>query len=337
MAAMSLGSAAKSAVLEACRFGGINSFAHKKTRGHLLVLCYHGVVSQPQKDRFRYVNTVSVAEFEAHLSTLAKDFNPVTVSDVIAWYNGGKLPEHPVLVTFDDGYRNNLTLAAPILKAHRVPCVFHITTEYIGSDRTLWTDEVVSRILDWPNAAVPLPEGGEGPLPTGEGRRTAATQIKEACKRMPWQQTQMYLEKLRSAGRPLPENRELYQFLTWDEVRELHNQGFEIGSHTVDHPILTQIPPEQLAAQLAQSKARIESELGAPCRVIAYPNGSRRDFSATVEQAAREAGYQLALTIVEDFNETPANAMAVNRLCIMGHLPVSSFLFRVNGTYRLAR
>ncbi len=337
MAAMSLGSAAKSAALEACRVLGVNSFAHRKNRNRLLALCYHGVVAQPQTDRFRYSNTVSAGEFDTHMATLARDFSPVSTAQVIAWYNGASLPEHPVLVTFDDGYRNNLTAAAPVLRKHRIPCVFHVSTAYVGSGRTLWTDEMVSRIMDWPAAALPLPEGGEAPLPAGHTRRALATQCKEKCKRLPWDSTLRYLDQLRAASREPAANDELYGFLSWDEVRELHAQGFEIGSHTVDHPILTQLPPAELARQLASSKETIERETGAPCRVIAYPNGGARDFSPAVEQAARDAGYDLALTIIEDFNDAPADAMAVKRLCIMGHLPVSSFLYRVNGSYRLRR
>ena len=130
-------------------------------------------------------------------------------------------------------------------------------------------------------------------------------------------------------------NGEVFGFLNWDEVRELRRLGFEIGSHTVEHPILTQLPPEELQTELIESKRRIERETGAPCVSIAYPNGGGNDFSASVMEGAREAGYRLAFTIVEEFNRGPEQPMAVNRLCIMGHLPVSFFHFRVNGAARL--
>lgn len=337
MAAMSLGSAAKPAVYEACRFLGINSFAHKKHRRQVLVLCYHGVVSQAQRDRFRYANTVSVDEFDAHMATLSRDFSPISGDELIAWYHGGALPDYPVLVTFDDGYRNNLTHAAGVLRKHRVPCVFHVTTSYIGTERTLWTDEMVSRILEWPEGSLPLPQGGVAALPAGAARRALAAECRETCKRIPWEEARRYHEQLWGGAAPLNDDAELYRFLNWDEVRQLREQGFEIGSHTVDHPILSQLSPEELRRQLTESKSQIERETGAPCRFLAYPNGSTRDFSPAVEQAAREAGYQIALTIVEDFNAAPEDAMAVKRLCIMGHLPVSSFLYRVNGTQRVAR
>jgi peptidoglycan/xylan/chitin deacetylase (PgdA/CDA1 family) len=336
MAAMSLGSAAKTAALEAYGILGVNSLIHRKHRKHLLVLCYHGVVAQPQRDRFRYANTASVDEFDTHIAALARGFSPVSAADVIAWYGGASLPDHPVLVTFDDGYRNNLAYAAPILRKHRVPCVFHMTTSYIGSGRTLWVDELVSRIMEWPSAALPLPEGGETRLPAGLARRALAMQCKQKCKQLPWDVTQRYLEQLRATSPEPAANAELYGFLSWDEVRELHAQGFEIGSHTVDHPILTQLTPAEVTRQLGESKATIERELGASCRVIAYPNGGSRDFSPAVEEAARKAGYDLGLTIVEDFNDAPADAMAVKRLCIMGHLPVSWFTSRVYGSYRPA-
>ena len=99
----------------------------------------------------------------------------------------------------------------------------------------------------------------------------------------------------------------------------------------MEHPILTQTLPDRLAWELGESKRRIEAETGAPCLAIAYPNGGRDDFSETVTEAARRAGYRLGFTIIEEFNAAPANPLAVNRLCVMGHLPASSFHFRVSG------
>src|SRR4051794_33309811 len=151
---MSLRRLAKNAVFDACRYFGVNSISRSFLRGKLLILCYHGVVREHQDDPFGYGNTVSTAEFGAQLDFLARSFRPVSTAEVIQWHSGAlTFSETPVLITFDDGYRNNLTIAAEVLRARGIPAIFHISTDYIGSSRILWTDEVVYRLLDWPLAS----------------------------------------------------------------------------------------------------------------------------------------------------------------------------------------
>jgi peptidoglycan/xylan/chitin deacetylase (PgdA/CDA1 family) len=79
--------------------------------------------------------------------------------------------------------------------------------------------------------------------------------------------------------------------LSWDQVRALHEAGWEIGSHSVTHPRLTDLSDAALAVELADSRDRCARELGAPCRTLAYPYGAQ---DSRVRAAAREAGYSAA-------------------------------------------
>jgi peptidoglycan/xylan/chitin deacetylase (PgdA/CDA1 family) len=90
-----------------------------------------------------------------------------------------------------------------------------------------------------------------------------------------------------------PHERELTP-LTWPELRELTAAGWEIGSHTCSHPLLTELEEQALAGELRDSKLRIEAELGRQCTSLAYPYGG---VDVRVADAAREAGYQWAATI----------------------------------------
>lgn len=82
--------------------------------------------------------------------------------------------------------------------------------------------------------------------------------------------------------------------MSWDEVRELAEAGWEIGSHTRSHPHLEQIPRERAAAELRESRQRCEEELRRECRTIAYPFGT---YDAGVIELAAEAGYTAAVTL----------------------------------------
>jgi peptidoglycan/xylan/chitin deacetylase (PgdA/CDA1 family) len=330
--------AIRSALHSVFSISGAGSLTRAKLRRHLLVLCYHGVVANEPKDRFGYGNTVSIEEFRNHLRLLARHFHPVTMADVIADRSSGRgLPDGAALVTFDDGYRNNLTHAAPVLREARIPCVFHVSTAYIGTRNILWTDEVIGRIIAFPGAKLPLPgEAKEQDLPQDlPARRAVALRIKERCKRLDREVVSAWLEKLRSLSDEPRPNPELYDFMTWDEVRELRSQGFDIGSHTVSHPILTRISPGDLAWELSESKRTIEREVNAPCEAIAYPNGGAADVSESVFAATRNAGYKLGFTVAERHSPPDEDALSISRLCIQGHLPLSAFSFRVDGGQRL--
>lgn len=82
--------------------------------------------------------------------------------------------------------------------------------------------------------------------------------------------------------------------MSWDTLRGLAERGIEIGSHTVSHPHLTSLSDVELARELRESRERVEDELGARCRYIAYPYG---DEDARIQAAARRAGYEAGFAL----------------------------------------
>jgi peptidoglycan/xylan/chitin deacetylase (PgdA/CDA1 family) len=88
--------------------------------------------------------------------------------------------------------------------------------------------------------------------------------------------------------------------LSWDELRHLIGEGWEIGAHSMTHPLLTQVDDETLAHELRGSKLRCEEMLGVACRTMAYPTG---DFDERVERAAGAAGYEAAAALPKRFTE----------------------------------
>lgn len=104
-------------------------------------------------------------------------------------------------------------------------------------------------------------------------------------------------------GRPLdvPElaeqaaaNPERLATMTWDGLRDATERGVTIGSHTVSHAHLTSLSDSELARELAESRARIEDELGHPCTLFAYPYG---EHDRRVQAAVRRAGYEAAFAL----------------------------------------
>ena len=334
-------SSAKSVVFAGARRVGINFLLRKAWQGRLLVLCYHGVIPEDHpEDLVRTLNAVSLREFREQLRIVCRLFNPVSAEDVLYWLERkATLPSRPVLITLDDGYRNNLTCAAPELERQSVPALIFVTTGYIGQNRLLWPQELVERILGWQGKTLPMPENQASiPMPTDLRSRVAVTvRVRSLCKQIADSSRTAYLDRLRSEPLRCGEDwhRELHGFLSWDDVRALGSRGFAIGSHCVEHSILTRLCPKMLDQELRQSKATIERELGEECPWIAYPNGGRNDFSPEVTRLATEAGYKVGFTLMAGLNSRSPTPLEIDRVCILGQRSQNEFHARISGLVSL--
>jgi peptidoglycan/xylan/chitin deacetylase (PgdA/CDA1 family) len=311
-------------------------------RPRLLVLCYHGVISQSREngDAFGYINSVFEAEFKRQLEYLGQRFRFLDLAGLGQWWNGQRWSRPPVLITFDDGYRNNLTRAAPILRQVGAPAVFFLTTAYLGTDRILWTDDLVLRIVSSPGAhlpAVDVPGGGSIAASVVPGdlqeRRRLATAWRNALKKLSDARRRELLESVAAATTLDPGlvDHELTDFLTWDEARRLRSLGFEIGSHTVNHPILSRTTPDTLADELGSSAARLETELGSPVEAIAFPNGGSADYNDAVVAATRRQGYRFAFTMADRFQTPGGDPLTISRVGVPGHSSEGAFAFAASG------
>ncbi len=334
---MDLRRVAKQSVLAGSRRLGVNRCVRSALRKRLLVLCYHAVVPDDHpRHPWRTRVATRAGDFRAQLALLRRLFNPISPRDLLDHLEAGTpLPPRPVLVTFDDGFRNNLTRAVPELERLEVPALFHLTTGHIGGGGLLWTQELDERIAAWPEPALPLPGGRPAaPLPPDpEARWRLADAVRAACKRLPDAERIAYLDRLRGDA-PLPVNgalEELYGFLDWDEARELVRRGFSVGSHTVSHPILTAVTPDRLRRELEESRAAIESEVRRPCPWLAYPNGGPADVSPAVVEAARTSGYRTAFALAGRVNPPDPGPLGIDRVGVPGEIAMDAFHARLHG------
>jgi len=330
----------KSGLFLGTRVLGINRAVRWRSGRLPLIVCYHGVIRNAKRDlQPLYQNTVSITDFERQIDYLARNFQTLSLADFAKRLSHDEtLPRKAALITFDDGYRNNVELAAPILRRKGVPAVFHLATSYIGSRRTLWPDEVLLRILDWKTPRITVPGGEETGVPVAFiDRIQLASRIKQRCKTLTPQCREQYLSALRDVTPEVPSHydEEAHTFMTWDEARTLTSTGFELGSHTVTHPILSRCEAATVEQELRQSKQVIEQETGQRCISLAYPNGGRADYSDAVMASASRAGYTVAFAIEDHRMTDPQRRHAIPRIVITGHVPHAFFEAKVSNTYSL--
>ena len=330
---------AKQGLFATCRYSGLNAVGRWLGRQRLLILGYHGITSEEHPGEvYRCRNAVSLARFRRQLDWIGRRFHPIsadTLLEVLA--EGSSLPAFSILLTFDDGYRNNFTLAAPELEKRGIPAVFAVTTACIGGTDLLWTLEVDERVLQWPDVEIELPDSGmRVEVPSSRSDRIRlASRIRATCKNQEPGKRADYLSYPRRGPLHLEDwQKELYDFMDWKEVRDLHRRGFSIASHTVTHPVLSTLSGEPLRSELLESKSTIENQLQASCPLLVYPNGEVGDFNSEVMSQAEQVGYQAAFSLMNrSYNKPPlvSKPYQLDRVCIRGPLLDDVLAFRMSG------
>ena len=331
----------KQPLLYLLRSLGVFERERKRNRSRLVVLCYHSIVSDDSPFISRTNIAVSAGMFEKQLQLIRNRWNPVSLKEIeTACLEKKPLPDYSVFVSFDDGFRNNFTLAAPLLKKYGVPAVVFLTTGLIGNNALLWPQEVKERLFDGTEGKkevfFPAESCGEKPNETiqrvsysRESDRFHFTErVVSACKKLSQENRMKYLEALRQVttlDTTAPWKKELYEFMSWNEVRAIREFGVDLGAHTISHPILSSLTQEKLRDELRLCKEKIESEVGGECFSLAYPNGGKADFNATVIEEANQAGFRIAFNLYEKRNPSLPNAMSIDRFCITRDLSMLEF------------
>jgi len=302
------------------------------------VLAYHRVADPDGDDLVGFRGNVSATptEFEAHMSWVRERMNPVSLDTVAATLAGGELPERAVLVTFDDGYRDNLISAAPILDRFEIPAVVFLATDHIGTADPFWWDLAAWRFGDHGSGEADLPLLGPRSWADPEA---LATEWIEAAKLVPDAVRRAAVEQLAAVlggGDPRPVFAET--MLTWDEVRDLARRGWAIGAHTCSHPILTRLDPAVVAKEVGGSVDRVRDEIGRPVLGFAYPNGQPGDFDEIARAAVSTAGVPLAFSLVPGparSGEVVADPLGIRRVYIHHGDDPTRFGAKVAGIPRL--
>jgi len=206
-----------------------------------------------------------------------------------------RLPQKAVVITFDDGYKDNYLYAYPVLKKYNVPATIFLTTGHIGNRNLLWTDTVRYIIRQTSLKTISPDNLGKFSLKTDHYINRACYIICEKMKRLPDDKRMSLIMQMFSVcGVDMPENLGKNHFLSWDEVKEMNDNGIEFGAHTVNHPILTTMPLEQAMKEIIQSKKDIEQILSKQITAFAYPNGN---YNSQLVEIVKACGFSCAVSV----------------------------------------
>lgn len=276
-------------------------------RGALTIITFHRVLPQ---DRLRQYPIPGLVVTPEQLEMVLSELRPFfTLSPVVEafrrWKQGGSPERPPLAVSFDDGALDNHEHAAPVLERLGVRATFYVPVRNVAEQRAPWHDRVGFALLHSVSAVRKANGVDFDPLlaPFGASVRGFAAVLPEDAVRIAGAgvaraqglshvQRERAILALESAlgGCQVPD---FAGMMTWDHVRALHRAGHEIGSHALEHSLLSELPMAAVKEEVEASRRELGQVIGAEVSSFCYPSGS---YDARVLRAVEAAGYECAVT-----------------------------------------
>lgn len=288
----------------------------------VLILLYHRV-AEPLLDPWGL--SVAADYFDEHLAVMRRTAPTMRLADVPDALLAGRLPRRSIVVTFDDGYADNLYRAKPALLRHGVPATVFLTTGALGGTHEFWWDEL-ERLLLHPGvvpATLRLDLAAErfvwdlgewasyGEATARRHRRWRAYEaaptgrhalyyaLWERLLPLPRDEQQRILAQLRAWAGVESTRRETHRALSPAEAARLADGGLvELGAHTRTHPALAALPATAQREEIGRSKGDVETISGHSTTTFSYPYGRRSDYGAETLALVHDAGFACACTNV---------------------------------------
>ena len=277
-------------------------------RGRLSILIYHRARAAPDPI---FCDEIDAGTFEKHMALLAAEFNVLPLGEACARLARGALPARAACITFDDGYADNEQTALPILKRLGLPATFFVSTGF-SDGGIMFNDGVIEAVRLAPAGTHDLSRLNLGRYSLGDhtSRRAAIDALLAQIKYRTVRERNALVEELAEVMQTtLPNN----LMMVATQIKRLHDEGMEIGGHTVNHPILSVLDEQQARAEIIGGKRRLEEITGTPVTLFAYPNGKPgRDYGPRDMELVRRAGFTAAVS---------TTAGAANRASDLFQLP----------------
>ncbi len=296
-----------------CELIGISPLVRFLNRNKVTILMYHGITAKHDPVANFDGKHVKVTRFEKQLAHLKRRYSIISLGDLMEARLGKKvLPTNPVLVTFDDGYRNMYTQLLPLLKKENIPVTIFLPTAYIGKNEIGWYDAIAAAIAQTKEKEITV--AGKRYLLEKEKQKCAAIlELKIQASENPKIKEQLIAEVIVQTKFNAEKRDEDFSYMTWEQCREMQHAEVTFGSHSITHPFLSKEKDAEVEKELCESKRIIERKLGEECTVFAYPFG---DYDSRIAEQTKKAGYLLAVTTAYGKNTKETSSYKLKRIAI---------------------
>lgn len=301
---------------------------------------------------------VTMENFDNQLAHICKNYNPISLTDLINFIDTGNIPDKSVVLTFDDGYQDNFINAKPLLEKYSIPATIFVTCDYIGGRSEFWWDDlerimllqeklpnllqlkIQNNIYKW------LINSKEDLKSINEIKWNVDSKVNPIAYRRLYEELHRLLKPLDNSERKLimqslhkwsllpDEGRLSYRTLDQNEIKTLAaGDRIDIGSHTMTHPSLSDQTIETQTWEIRESKHCLENILGRQITAFSYPYGSEASIGDNAPELVKNAGFQTACVNFEGTINTHSDKFMLPRFRVK-NWNIAEFAKYLNKSFR---
>lgn len=281
---------------------GCNRVLKYLLSGNPKFIMYHGIVDDTDDIECWWL--IKQSKFANQIRYIKNHFNIISIDEAYAYIAANKgFPKNACVLTFDDGYKNYITKALPILKAEQVPSTVYITVGMSASQDMIWADKLFYTLYKTKLKSLDLTDIKLGiwPMCNKHEKIKSIHEIVDCLKKFPPKRKNELIEKI-CKYLEVSQNENFYAngnnpfvLLSIEDIQKLSLDPLvTIGSHSVNHEILTALPIKEAEEEITLSKHLLEQWINKPINHFSYPDGK---YNAPVKEIAKKAGYKTATRI----------------------------------------
>ena len=298
---------------------GVNALFRFFNRNKALIIWYHGVCD----DGFDLLKGyderhIPKSLFRKQVEFLKrKNYVFVTLSELVETIEEKKSTKKLAVLTFDDGFRNVVENAYPIMEELSAKGCFYLVSNLIGENRLLWTDYIETLIRNTRSREFKFIFKGEQisyELNSTKSRQKAMRDIKRKLRSVSDTERQEHLRQFDDNLEDIPKE---FLFADWDQIRTLNRAILEVGSHTRNHPDCRGLVSDlEFENELMNSKKDIEQRIGCGVAHYCYPGSSSFDERVIirVNEYVKRYGYASATTTIPGLNDQNSDPYTLKRI-----------------------
>jgi len=291
-------------------------------KGNLVILCYHKIRKQTG---IFYDSNISATpeEFKRQISYINNYFNVVSAVQLLEYCRGHyDLKPNSIMITFDDGFKDNVLNAFPVLESMGIPAVVFPTAGFIDTDTVPWEDQAAYFFHQLSQNKITIDNNEVYSLRSLQEKAESTWRF---CKRLKSYESEGRIQLIEDLYEKYHIDREEMKkaahsmsmgYMTGEDIQYWKQRRIDFGIHTVTHPCLTTLHRKAIRSEISTSKKILETILKRPVHIFAYPYGKKDDYDETTKTLLAEAGIKAAMIFEPGINGSDSDCMELHRMGI---------------------